>query len=389
MDLANSLVSIDDLKGLVRDFIAPLGLDLLQIRLSDDFAFAIKLEADTKLAQSEWDVTIPNASDFKKFVGIAKSEWNMEVVPEVSITTNAGGWINGGFLVHCPKHYCNDGTGIPNDIREPQFLALVYAVLRELQEIFGSSSYFHLGSDERVQSLKCYEEDGLTPYEDPPFGSFEKKLKKMLIMLGIDAKNVIRWDNDEQLSYQDRVGGFTHYRIPADPSDLPDVREGERFLMTADVVEGTVYSVYKQTRAFVRLRPMAVMGEVRTLKASTWKDHHMGLRLIAFLIGVSSKHSTKGTLSHREFVEEAILLCKAIKLPVHQDDPGCEEAKKLLLAEKEKTSDDDAAADEKEPIFPVSTDAFREALCQKYTRPRKTMAMKDEVMLVDIESKKK
>ena len=381
LDLANSLVKLDDMKKLVREFIAPLGFDLLQIRLSDDFAFAVKLEADTKLAQSEWDVTIPNATDFKDFADVAKTEWGMEVIPEISLTTDAGGWINGGFLVHCPKHYCNDGTGIPNDIREPQFLALVYAVLRELQEIFGSASFFHLGSDERVESLKCYEEEGLKLDEDPPFGAFEKKLKKMLLMLGIKPKNVIRWDNDEQLSYEDRVGGITQYRIPADPGDLPDVREGEPFFMTADLFGRNVYSVYKQTRAFVRLNPMGIMGEIRTLKASTWREQQMDLKLIAFFLGVSNKDKDKGTLSHKDFVKEAIRLCKVIKIPAHEEE--CEAAKKLLLAEKENIADDDAAEDGKEPVFPIGTDEFREALCQKYTRPRKTMAMKDEVMLAD------
>ena len=381
LDLANSLVKLDDMKKLIREFIAPLGFDLLQIRLSDDFAFAVKLEADAKLAQSEWDVKIPNSTDFKDLVGVAKTEWGMEVIPELSLTTNAGGWINGGFLVHCPKHYCNDGTGVPNDIREPQFLALVYAVLRELQEIFGSASFFHLGSDERVGSLKCYEEDGLKPDEDPPFGAFEKKLKKMLLMLGINPNNVIRWDNDEQLSYDDRAGGITHYRIPADPGDLPDVREAEPFFMTSDLFEGNVYSVYKETRAFVGLKPMGIMGEIRTLRASTWREQHMDLKLIAFFLGVSNNIEHKKVLSHKHFVAEAIRLCKAIKFPAHEEE--CEAAKKLLLAEKEKITDDDAAEDGKGPIFPVATDEFREALCQKYTRPRKTMAMKDEFMLAD------
>lgn len=113
LDLANSLVSLDDLKKLVRDYIAPLGLDLLQIRLSDDFAFAIKLEADTKLAQSEWDVTIPTASDFKDFVDIAKTEWHMDVVPEVSVTTNAGGWIKRGVLGSLPKALLRRWSGYP------------------------------------------------------------------------------------------------------------------------------------------------------------------------------------------------------------------------------------------------------------------------------------
>ena len=387
LDFANSPPRIGDIIELVRDFVAPLGFDLLQIRLADDFAFAVKLEANAKLAQSEWSdqqqIPIPTSSDFKDLVNVAKTEWNMEIVPEISITTNAGGWMNGGFLVHCPKRYCKDGTGIPNDIREPQFLALVYSVLRELQETFGSSSYFHLGSDERVENLKCYEEDGLKPDEDPPFGSFEAKLKKMLLMLGIKPENVIRWDNDEQLSYEDRVGAITHYRIPVDPESLPDIREGEPFLLTADLFEGTIYSVYKRARDFARLKPMGIMGEIGTLVPRIWRERHMGVRLIALLLGVSSRgEAQKGDLSHNDFVKEAIKLCKAIKFPVYQEDPECKEAEKLLKSEKEKAADDDAAADEHGPFFfaGTSTEDFRESMCQKYTRPRKTMVMKEEFL---------
>lgn len=391
LDFANSRPSyMKDLKEMIRNYVAPLGFDLLQIRLADDFDFALDLDTQS-LSQSVAAIEhkdmadAPTTADLKDLVDVANKEWNMEVIPEISVTTNSGGWVNGGFLVKCPKLYCKDGTSIPNDIREPQFLALVYSVLRELQEIFGSSSYFHLGSDERVGSLACYEEDGLKANEDPPFGSFEAKLKKMLLMLGIQPESVIRWDNDEQLSYEDRVGGITHYRSPMDPESPPDVREGgEPFFMTVDLLEGTIYNVYRQAKSFVEFKPLGIMGEIRTLFPRIWKEQHMGMRLIALLLGVSTRGTTgKDALSHQEFIKEAIKLCKAIKFPLYRMDPDCKAVETILKKEKVKVTDDDAAGVDEGPRYPVATEQFREIMCQTHTRPRKTMIMKEDVVVVD------
>jgi len=405
LDFANSLPQMSELKDLIRDFIAPLGLDLLQLRLSDDFGFAAQIDNSPNLANSEWENnvsdqskkakdgamslkiidrvrTIPTASDLRGLVDTARVDWGMSVFPEISISSNAGGWINGGFLVHCPNLYCSEGTGIPNDIRDSQFLVLVYSVLRELREVFGSSSYIHLGSDERVENLKCYEEAGLRPDEDPPFGVFEKKLKKMLHMLGINPNNIIRWNNDEELSYDDRVGDITHYRSPIDLENLPDIREGEPFLMTADILSGSIYRVYTISKALAKSKPLGIMGEIRSLEPDVWKKQHIGLRLIAFALGISYRHEAdENALSHEMFVKKAVKLCKEIHFPMYENDPDCKQVVEILQNEKERTGDDDAAVDGEEgDVFPIATDVFRDTLCQKHTRPRKTKVMRKEFM---------
>ena len=384
-DIANSLATPEKIQSLAQEYIAPLRIDLLQLRLVDDFAFAVEPKFHPRLALfgDQWPVRL---SKFRPLVEMATTEWEMEVFPEISITTNAGGWMNSGYLVPCPIRYCKYGTAIPNDIREPQFLPVVYGVLRELKETFGSSSsYIHLGADERVENLKCYEESGLGKDEDPPFGVFEAKLKKILLMLGYKPENVIRWDNDEQLSYEDRVGGITHYRVPVDPEQMiPDIREEEPYFVTVSLLDGTAFSVYQRTRALVAVNAVGIMGELRSMDRSLLKTQHLGLRLIAFLLGNSSMKE----MSQEQFVIEAIKICNAVQFKAYKDDPRCKAAEEFLKNEKasggENGADDDAAADgmESKSSYPIAVEVHRKEMCDSYTRTVVRNTMKEEFVRV-------
>eukprot|EP00797_Seminavis_robusta_P028863 Sro56_g032760.1 hexosaminidase subunit alpha (391) ;mRNA; r:58304-59476 len=385
--MANSLVDIRLIKAFFVDFIAPLGVDWLQLRLSDDFAFVPQLEYNSLLAQSMWTnelpLGVPKLTNFRLLVNAA-NEWGVDIIPEISISTNAGGWINGGFLVQCPKLFCKDGTGIPNDIQDPMFLPLVYDVIRELRATFGGS-YFHLGADERVNNLKCFEENGLKADEDPPFGEFERKLQKVLALLGIESESVIRYDNDEQLTYKDRVGKITHYRaVPG--GDLPDIREEEPFLVTVDLLEGNIYSVYQRTRKLVDLKPMGIMGEIRAWDLAVWNEHYMRLRLIAFKLGFSEwegEQSGDEELDHKEFIQEVLRICTALKYSeCHKDQ---KKAADVLNSEEIKKGDDDDALDSAPEIYPVATAKFRSAMCNKYTRARRSKRMREEFLLPAVE----
>jgi Glycosyl hydrolase family 20, catalytic domain len=387
-DLANSLAKVNEVRNLIEDYIGPLGMDWLQLRLSDDFAFAARLENNVHLGQSMWVeenpvLTVPKIGLFKSLVNAANA-WNMEIVPEISISTNAGGWVNGGFLVPCTKKFCKEGTGIPNNIQDPQFLPLVYAVLRELREIFGSSPYLHLGADERVDNLKCFEELGLKDDEDPPFGEFEVKLKKMLRMLGVKPDVVIRYDNDEQLTYEDRTGSITQYRVTPDGRD-PDIRKGEPYLVTVGLLDGTIYSVYLRTRSLAALKPMGLLGEIQTLNRTIWKNENMGLRLIALVVGFSVHVEL---LAQKDFVKEVIRICQAVKFPDYLDDPECTVAETLLKMERQKKGDDDDAVDSAPEKFPIAAVKFRDALCAKFTRPQNKLVVREEFRLSKKEREK-
>jgi Glycosyl hydrolase family 20, catalytic domain len=381
LDLANSLAKVNGVRRLFEDYIAPLGMDWLQLRLADDFAFAATLENNTHIGQSMWvdeipALTVPKIEFFTSLVNAANA-WNMEIIPEISISTNAGGWVNGGFLVPCTKKFCKEGTGIPNNIQDPRFLPVVYAVLRELRLTFGSSPYLHLGADERVDNLKCFEEVGLKDDEDPPFGEFEAKLKKILLLLGVKADEVIRYDNDEQLTYEDRTGSITHYRATPD-GGLPDIRKGEPHLVTVGLLDGTVYSVYQRTRSLAALKPMGILGEIQTLNRTVWKKENVGLRLIALALGFSV-HDAE--LAQKDFVKEAIRICQAVKFPDYAEDPECASAETLLKMERQKKGDDDDAADSAPEKFPIAAFKFREAMCAKFTHPRKAFVVKEEFRL--------
>lgn len=65
-----------------------------------------------------------------------------------------------------------------------------------------------------------------------------------LLMLGVCPEHVIRYDNFEQLTHEDRVGEITAYHIPDKPGMLPDIREGETFLMTTDLMTRNIFSIY-------------------------------------------------------------------------------------------------------------------------------------------------
>lgn len=389
-DLANSIVPAENVKTLLTMFVAPLGVDMLQLRLSDDFNFGVQLESNSRLSRAVWNKertealrTKPKLTDFHQVVDAA-SEWNMEVFPEVSLSTNAGGWVEGGFLVRCPIKYCKEGTWIPNDIRDPMLLPLVYAVLWELRQSFGGSSpFFHLGADERVENLKCYEEAGLKEDEDPPFGAFESKLKKLLLMLGVKPEHVIRYDNIEQLSYEDRLGDITHYHVPDTPGELPDVRPEEPHFMTADLLSRNIYSIYKDAHKMAAAKPLGVMGEIRTLDKTIWEEQHMGIRLIAFVLGLSTwDNGAAGQqmLTKEEFVKKAIEICRAAKLPVYAYDLDCQEAKKLLEDEKVIDGDDDAM-DDLPTLYPEMTTKYRDLLCAVNTRARRTTVMRTKYVL--------
>jgi hypothetical protein len=380
LDLAASLDRLERIQQILEKYVAPLGLNMLQVRLVNDNSFAIRMHSQRGLDNPPPGQQENIINSVSKFIPIVElgSELGVEVFPEISITTNAGGWVKGGYLVQCPELFCKKGQGVPNDSREPQFLAVVYSVLRELREVFSTSSYFHLGSDERVDNLKCFSEDGMKGHEDPPYGAFERKLKKIVTMLGINPENILRYDNTEQVSYEDRVGGITHYRVWGDPATLPDIRDGEpHFFLTADILEGTIYQGdYKRTRDLVSLKPVGMMGEIRVLDTEGWESKHTGLRLIAFAMGLSSGEA----LSQAEFNEQIIRVCKALKLPEYIDDPDCNSAKEALKKKEYEGEDENTVLSKENGDGGSPQVTVREQMCAQFTREKNTNIMKENFL---------
>ena len=300
LDLVNSLQPVNRTSQIMQQYLAPLGISLLQLRLVDNNAFAIDLEKQPLLAFSPQETIsnlLPNSSDIASLVQQA-TKFGIRAFPEISISTDAGGWGGAGFLLKCPETYCNGGDArngvMANDIANTDFLPVVYSVLRELLDIFsgGTSSssssarpyLLHLGSDERVSNQRCFEEAG--QLGTLSYSDFERNLTMIVEdMIGLSSDNIIRWENREKERYPDRAGEITHYRSTV-PFQIPAIRrKNEPFFLTIDILApATFFDIYKNTRELMTLQPQAIFAELRMLDDETWTSYKVGLRLTAFHI---------------------------------------------------------------------------------------------------------
>ena len=298
-DMVNSIKSPSArVLDLCKTIIAPLGFKLLQLRLVDDFGFGIQFNTQPKLGffanrhidenisdKKDNVLKIPNAQDYRELVALIVNETGLQVIPELELSTNAGGWVHSGFAAACPHVLCDNGKGVANAITDAAFLPVVYSVLRELKDIFPNSPFLHLGHDERDTASKgCLKEALL---EDPmaELSQFEDKLSLITDMLGIEQGNILRWSNQEKKQYSDRTGSVTHYQAQS-LAHLPKPNSGERFFATLDLLAGSPWDIYKETLALVNLKPEGILGEVRDLDETTWGTKNVGLRMVAFAMGL-------------------------------------------------------------------------------------------------------
>jgi len=114
--LVETLTAPEDLKN-VMEIMSVLGLNTLQLTLISSLGCALQLKEFNQLFHL---IPRPNGvdplsdSDLEKIVFIGKA-LGVEVIPEISITTRATGWYHAGFLVECPRTFCESGE-IANDI---------------------------------------------------------------------------------------------------------------------------------------------------------------------------------------------------------------------------------------------------------------------------------
>jgi hypothetical protein len=352
-DMVNSMGSRPSrVSELLKEYIAPLGFNFLQLRLVDDFAFAVKLESTSQLGFSalEQQFRIPDAKEYGAVVQEAMKHYDIQVIPEIALSSHAGGWLNSGFAAACPNSICEGSSGIVNDVRNPTLLPVVYTVLRELRQVFSTSPYIHLGHDNR-EDEGCFNEAGLTA-ED--FSSFEEKLAMLLEMLGISQNHVLRWSNEEGRQHSDSTGYITHHRAGSKrPKDAP---KGD-FFLTVDLLDGSPYSIYKQTLALMsRQRPKGILGEIRDIGEAAWAKKNVGLRLVAFAMAL--QRNPDKALEKGSFGKAVIQACKASKFP------GCEEA------------DGTASAWH----YEVEKPRYRDKLCSEFTYHTMGRVPKDKIV---------
>jgi Glycosyl hydrolase family 20, catalytic domain len=359
LDLVNAMRPTSRTLELLEAYMAPLGIDFVQIRLADNHGFAVGLEETTRVGYfpfATYSNPLPPIQDYANLVREA-GEIGIELYPEITLSTNAGGWVgSSGFALNCPNTFCNDkkpyGTMATN-IGRREFLPVVYSVIRELMDAFSTSRYIHLGSDERTKNLACFQEDGR--YTDPPFNVFERDLNKLLKeYLGMTTNHILRWENEEQVHYPGRTGDITHYRATS-PFVLPKVRSEEPFFvtidllapMTADTSHSVFYEIYKNTRQLVKLQPEGVLAEIRNLDPVLWIQYFVGLRLIAFKIATRTDQED---LSAEEFQNLLVVECQRVQFE------HCE-----------KVSKGDYDMPSEKLTYIVEEDHFRRRICDKNT----------------------
>lgn len=304
LDLVNSHPGTRQLEEIINQ-LTFLGFNLIQLRLADDFgyAMAIPISQGNRLEYRSGRFGTSLSYDhveLAQIVDYAERQGGIEVMPEISISTNTGGWFKVGFGLACPNVICNEGRGIANDITESELLPVVSSIIRDLRKIF-SSELLHLGADERQQSVACFNESR----KRTSFNVFERKLTALLEMEGVNVHNVLRWENQEHKRYRGRAGKITHFRVLQNSTIAQHHRpdKGEIFFANVDIFDGSAWDIYQRTRELVSFNPKGLMAEIRLLLA--WSDRKTFGRLLAFVMGLatalpewSSKEYFRGNFTH-------------------------------------------------------------------------------------------
>jgi hypothetical protein len=151
-------------------------------------------------------------------------------------------------------------------------------MVRKLHNIFiKSSSYIHLGSDERNSSRACWEESG----KHGNYDLFESRLEEMLMQKNwYNSSSIIRWENKEGAVSTNRLGLVTQYQHKLPPKanqDLPF------FGSIAVSLESDPWETYRQTLEWAAVKPTGLIVKVSTKDLASKK-----LNLVAFAAGLST-----------------------------------------------------------------------------------------------------
>lgn len=203
-----------------------------------------------------------------------------------------------GLNVPCAKFTCEKGQGV-QDISKPLYTPLAYGLIREIERI-ATSGMIHLGSDERVNGAQCFIE---AFDEIPDFASFEKKLGFLLEFDGITSSQIVRWSNDENIEYSDRLGSITQCR----EGDCRTESTGH-WIATLDLLKGGPYEIYNSARELALRKPMAIVAEIGEMLQDDFGQSHILMRMLAYAMGISDmKEWSQGM-----FEERFIALCTDI-----------------------------------------------------------------------------
>jgi hypothetical protein len=451
LDLVNSMVVPDDIISILNNTMAPLNLNFLQLRLVDDYGFSMRLvglEGESSGSSSSSSTTIAVASGdtspslympriyfLDRLAHVVKHPFKsgpysnenlmhivaharthgIQVMPEVAISTNVGGWFNGGLLLDCPTVLCESNGaggssgrqphhfGMTHNVTNGSLLPLLVAVIRQLQGIFSSSSgYIHLGADERGQAFPCVRESGLTwnqTESDAMFDDFERRLSLLLELQKIyNPSRILRWNNAEQIRYPTRTGRITHYRSTDPPPPLTVQKENrkkpekdeETFFATVNLLDPDnkgetgggadgAWAIYQKTITWVRHKPQGLVAEIRAFGSpEVWNKFEYSQRLVAFALATTAVNHQNPIQDHAAFVKVYVPLCT--KLLVRDLNRPEQEASSSCLEFAQKNGSDPSKMPSVSTAIMVEQDVFRERACQLMTKMEYKPMFRDKAL---------
>ncbi|MGK3746073.1 MAG: hypothetical protein ACI90V_012934, partial [Bacillariaceae sp.] len=374
MDIAQFPVKkIGRLEEIVHKTMRRLGLNTVQLRLINDFSFAYYSGRHAPMfymppigiPDSKSNV-YPSMKDLMVFRGYAAT-LGIAIMPEVSISTNAGGLYRSAFNVECANFLCEHGRYIPQDIDNVNYVPVAYSIVQELLKL-SSSKYLHLGYDEREMSTPCFLEASNNK-TTPDFDHFEDKLKQLLELAGVRSDRVVRWENKEKVHYPGRLGDITQCSAgescestaTSKGSNGEDVTSSPWFA-TVDVRRGGPWKIYETTYGLASRSPIGLMAEVGGLRRDDFSENFLDYRLLAFNIGTLDLPKMDRDKFEKAFVDT----CSALASKEDLDDDGKMSATFILACKGFASTNEDAPSLVQINEEKKSKD-FAQAICKERT----------------------
>jgi len=316
LDAVSAMPTTRRLDSIIHQYVSIMGFNLVQLRLVSNAGFVFDTESlGYSLISDESNPLYDLNGDLLKLVKSAK-DIGIDMMPEISISTNAGGWINSRLLADCPNFFCS-GKGTPLNINDRTVFPSLFMIISKLRMVF-SSRYFHLGTDDRDASKPCFAE----ARESPDFSMFERKIEALLTLADIASNEIIRTENTERVRYTDRAGNITQYPSGTWEADLIANRQDHSFFLTVDIFKGDAYSIFESAKKAVGLKPLGIMAEIRKLNDSKWKAWKIPERLLAFAMGVSEVANFWSIYDAATFATYFTQICQALNLDSDCEPPG-------------------------------------------------------------------
>eukprot|EP00536_Pseudo-nitzschia_multiseries_P000234 jgi/Psemu1/178023/e_gw1.3.6.1 len=318
---------------IIEETMGPLGLDTVQLRLVTDVSFAYDSFVFPTMAYTPHVKLVPDQRMYTKptmtrLVNIrnnaAKS--GVSIMPEIAISTNAGGWYRSSFRVECPNTLCQHGEHIPQNVSSEGYPPVVYSVVEELLSVT-SSRYIHLGHDDREANTPCFLEASNNAAA-PEYDRFETTIRDLLRFAGVTSDRVVRWENREQTRYPGRFGDVTQCQAGED-CRLATAKASEPWFGTVDVRKGGAFDIYSSTRALAALGPIGIMAEIGPMSENIFQLNQIDYRLLAFSIGTLDLP----VMTKDDFESMFTRTCGRLDLAGGEKDNGAASCKEFATAD--------------------------------------------------------